>query len=127
MHQLWGKRLTRTAVDGLGLSRMDNNYDFAYRASRFGPTFDETPVDGMIINPVSPLAAGRTVEGNHLELKNILLAHRRSDHLDRLVEDSSDRRSQGTLWLGCIACFISIVCICRRERHCDRQRILLCS
>ena len=48
-----------------------DNYDAAPMSSRavrlagLGPTIAESDVDGMIINPVGPLAAGRTAKGSH--------------------------------------------------------------
>ena len=55
----------QAALDELITSRMDN-YDVAplnSRAIRLGPGIAESDVDGMTINSVGPLAAGRTAEG----------------------------------------------------------------
>jgi len=44
-----------------------DNYDVAplnSRAIRLGPGIAESDVDGMTINPVGPLAAGRNAEGS---------------------------------------------------------------
>ena len=45
-----------------------DTYDLAPLRSRvmeLGFTLDDRNVDGMTINPVGPLAAGRTGKGNH--------------------------------------------------------------
>ena len=50
-------------------------YDAAplsFRAVRFGPIVSESDADGMTSNHVGPLAAGKTMEGSHLEENNNL-------------------------------------------------------
>jgi len=71
-----------------------DNYDVAPLSSRaieLGPVIDESDVDGMTINPVGPLATGRTAEGSCLKSESILLAHGVSDYADRQVESSNGR------------------------------------
>ena len=51
-----------------------DNYDVAplnSRTIRLGPGIAESAVDGMTINPVGPLAAGRSAEGSYSRIKDI--------------------------------------------------------
>ena len=53
-----------------------DNYDIAPLnplAIRLGLIIDESDVDGMTINPVGPLATGRTTKGSHLKSKSNLM------------------------------------------------------
>ena len=62
-----------------------DNYDFAPLNSRakLSPLEDESDVDGMTINPVGRLAAGRTVDSSHLESEIEMPAQKRFNDSDR--------------------------------------------
>ena len=79
------------------------NYDVAPlhpRAIRHVPTIAESDVDGMTINPVGPLAAGRNAEGSSSKTKNILTAHKSFDYADRVVSSSNGRgQGRGIEWM----------------------------
>ena len=81
-----------------------DTYDLAPLRSRvmeLGFTLDDSNVDGMTINPVGPLAAGRNAEGSSSKTKNILTAHKSFDYADRVVSSSNGRgQGRGMEWMN---------------------------